>query len=336
MQDVARVANVSVSTVSAVINMKGIIGPELTEKVHEAIRLLRYVPHQEARGLRIGRSRIIGTIIPDVTNPFHVSVLRTIETEVMNRGYDAMICDSADQVEVERKHLSALHSRRVEGILLATADSFAARETALRSLVPIVFLDSVPSSSNVNCVITNNVDASREATQYLIGLGHKKIAMISRRPFQSTTIDRLEGYQKAMKEAGLPSREEFMEIDESEVEAAYQCAVRLLKSPEPPTAIFSLNNRVSLGLMQAVRGLAIPCPGRVSLIGFDDPDWAMVTSPPLTSIEQPTKEIGKRAVELLFRSIESAGSEGKMEPEQILLKSTLRIRESTGAPCSKS
>ena len=185
----------------------------------------------------------------------------------------------------------------------------------------------------MNCVVTNNSEASYEAIKYLLSLGHKKIAAISRRPTQSTTIQRLEGYQRAMQEASLSVREEYIQADESEIEGAFRCVIRLLvKSPEPPTAIFTTNNRVSLGALQALREFAIPCPERVSVIGFDDPDWSVVSTPGLTTIEQPTSEIGKRAVELLLRSIESSGEEVGVEPERVLLKSALHIRESTRTP----
>lgn len=332
MQDVARVAGVSVSTVSAVVNEKGIIGQELTGRVHAAIKTLGYVPHPEARGLRTGRNRIIGMVIPDVTNPFYASVLRAAEREAMNRGYDMMVCDSLDQIELERRHLKALQARRVEGIVHAPSDSYEAREAALHTRVPIVFVDCIPMSPKVDCVATNNREATYEAMKYLIGLGHQRIATISRRAFQTTTIERLEGYGRAMSEAGLTVRKEYLQRDHPEIEGAYQCALRVMKSAEPPTAIFSLNNRCSLGTLRALRELAVPCPQRVSIIGFDDPDWSMVSSPPLTTIEQPTDEIGKRAIELLFRSIDPAGDRAAVEPEQILLKLSLHIRESTATP----
>ena len=332
MRDVARFANVSTSTVSAVINKKGVIGPELTARVNEAIKVLGYFPHQGARGLRVGRNHIIGMVIPDVTNPFYISVLRAFERAVQPSGYDVVICDSDDQIDIERHHLSAMLARRVDGIILAPADSYEARAMALRSSVPIVFVDNVPVSAKVNCVVTNNSEASYEAINYLLSLGHQKIAVISRRPFQSTTIERLEGYQRAMQEASLPVREEYILTDEHEIEGACACGHRLLKSSDPPTAIFSINNRMSLGMMQALRELPIPCPERISVIGFDDPDWSVVSNPALTSIRQPADEIGKGAAELLLRAIESAGDEVGMEPERVLLKASLQIRESTGTP----
>jgi LacI family transcriptional regulator len=179
-------------------------------------------------------------------------------------------------------------------------------------------------------VITNNFEASYEAIRYLIGLGHQRIAVIAGRLVQSTTLDRMEGCQKAMREARLPTPEEYLRHGDSHIESGYQIGLSLLKSSEPPTAIFALNNRTALGVLRALRELGIPCPERVSVIGFDDPDWAAVFNPSLTVIEQPTYEIGKRAVELLLQSIQSAAEERQPETQQIVLKCSLRIRESTG------
>lgn len=334
MREVAKFANVSISTVSAVINNKGIISPKLTARVLRAVRVLGYSPHQEARGLRVGRNHLIGMVIADVANPFYVGILRAFEHAAKDSGYDVMICDSDDQIDIEHSHLGALHARRVEGIVLAPVDSYAARAVALRSPVPMVFVDSVPLNAKVNCVVTNNSEASYEAINYLLRLGHRRIAVVSTRPFQSTTVERLEGCQRAMQEAGLPAREEYIPADMPEIEGAYLCVLRFLgNSPEPPTAIFSINNRVSVGALQALRELAIPCPERVSVLGFDDPAWAVISKPALTSVRQPADEIGKCAVELLLRMIESAEEEVAKEPEQIVLKSSLHIRESTGIPC---
>ena len=326
-------AGVSTSTVSAVINNKGVIGPKLTAKVQQVIASLGYYPHQGARGLRVGRNRIMGVVVPDVTNPYYVGVVRSAEQAAKKSGYDVMMCDSDDQIDNERRHLHSLHARRVEGIVLAPVDSYEASVTAMRSPIPIVFVDNAPISSRVNCVITNNEEVSCEAIRHLTALGHERIAMVSRRPFQSTTIARLEGYHRAMQEAGLLAREEFIPTEARELDGAYDCVCRLMKkSPHPPTAFFSMNNQLSLGILQALREMEIGCPEEVSVIGFDDPEWALVCQPALSGIRQPINEIGTRAVELLLRSVNAAREEAEMPPEQIVLKSSLVIRGTTGPP----
>jgi LacI family transcriptional regulator len=223
-----------------------------------------------------------------------------------------------------------LHAQRVDGVLLAPADSYAVQPTPIRDGAPIVFIDCVPMNVSVNCVVIDNFDASYQAIRYLIELGHRRIAVISGRLVHSTSLDRVEGCRKAMQEANLPTIEKSMRQGDSHIESGYRIGLSLLQSPEPPTAIFTMNNRMALGVLKAIRELGVPCPERVSVMSFDDSDWAEVLSPSLTTISQPTYEIGKASVELLLNSIESAREETKVDPQRILLKSALRVRGSTG------
>jgi LacI family transcriptional regulator len=323
MRDVARLAGVSISTVSAVVNNKGIVGPDLTAVVQKAITAMNFSPHAGARGLRIGKTNILGLVVQDITNPFFVEALRGVEDEAIKHGYEVLVCNSNDQPDLELRHLNALYTQRVDGVLLATCDSYAARQALVRDRAPIVFIDCVPMKAEVNCVVTDNYDSCYNAIRYLIGLGHERIAVISGRLVHSTSIARVEGCRKAMQEVNLPVWEE------------YRIGLTLFQSPDPPTAIFTLNNRMALGILRALRELQIPCPERVSVMSFDDADWAEVFNPSLTTIKQPTYEIGKAAVELLLQSIQSASDETTLEPRQILLKSTLCARDST-APVAKS
>jgi DNA-binding LacI/PurR family transcriptional regulator len=150
----------------------------------------------------------------------------------------------------------------------------------------------------------------------------------------STTLDRLEGYRKAMRESNLPIREEYLEQGASDIESGFQCGMELLRSPDPPTAILALNNRMALGVLRTLRRLGVACPGCVSVMGFDDVDWAALLDPGLTTIAQPSYEIGRKAAELLLQSIREDEEGAVVEPRQIILNSSLRIRESTGPPPS--
>jgi LacI family transcriptional regulator len=330
MRDVARLADVSVSTVSAVVNNKSIVSPDLRAKVLQAIQVVGFRPHQGARGLRSRRTNLIGMVMTDATNPYFVEVMRGVEDEVARHFYELMVCNSNDQTEVEKRHLDALYAHRVEGVLIAPCDSFAAREILVGNHAPLVFVDIVPMGAKVASVVTDNLEATYEAINYLVGLGHKRIAVISGRLVHSTSLDRLEGYRKAMRESNLLIREEYLGQGDSHIESGYQCGLNLLRSPDPPTAIFALNNRMALGVLRAMRELGVACPDCVSVMGFDDFDWAAVFNPSLTTIAQPTYEIGRRAAELLFESIRAEEEGVVAEPRQIVLKSTLRIRESTG------
>ncbi len=330
MADVARLAGVSVSTVSNVLNKKDIVSPELAAKVHHAIKAVGFSPNRAARYLRKGRSETIGMVFPDVTNPFYAEIVHGVEDEAIKNGYELMFCNSNWQADLERKRLDALQAHRVDGILLVPCNSYAAREVLVLNYPPMVFVDCLPLEAKVNCVVTNNLEASYEATRYLLGLGHRKIAVIASALTVTTLIDRMEGYRKAMQEAGLPMRMEYMLQGDGTIEGGRRNGHNLFELPEPPTAIFSLTNRLTLGVLQALWELRIPCPERVSIIGFDDPDWATVFNPTITAIDQPAYQIGKSSVQLLLKSIRSTGSKPANEALQIQVKSNLRIRESTG------
>jgi LacI family transcriptional regulator len=330
MADVARLAGVSVSTVSNVLNNKAVVSPELTARVQQAIKAIGFSPNRAARGLRRGRTEIIGMVIPDVTNPFYAQVVRGVEDTAIKNGYELMVCNSNRQPDLERRHLDALQAQRVDGILLVPSNTYAAREVLVRNYPPIVFVDCFPLDSKVNCVVTDNIGASYEAVRYLIGLGHRKIAVITAELTYTTMIDRMEGYRKAMQEAGIPIRLEYTAKSATEIEGGYRSGLNLFRLTEPPTAIFSLNNRMTLGILQALRELGIPCPERVSIMSFDDPDWATVFSPTLTAIEQPSYQIGISSVQLLLKSIRSAASKTANETQRVEIKSKLLIRESTG------
>src|SRR5665213_33256 len=335
MRDVARLAGVSISTVSAVVNNKGIVGTELTAVVQKAIATMNFSPHAGARGLRTGRTHVIGLVVQDITNPFFVDALRGVEDEAIKHGYEVLVCNSNDQPELELRHLNALHTKRVDGILLAPSNSYAARQALVRDRAPVVFIDCVPMKAEVNCVVTDNFDACYNAIRYLIGLGHQRIAVICGRLVHSTSIDRVEGCRKAMQEMNLPVREESLRQGDSHIESGYRIGLNLFQAPDPPTAVFTLNNRMALGILRALREVGIPCPERVSVMSFDDADWAEVINPSLTTIGQPTYEIGKAAVDLLLQSIQSTREGIDLEPRQIVLKSTFRVRGST-APAFKN
>ena len=330
MRDIARLAGVSVSTVSAVVNNKPVVSPELRSKVQQAIEAVNFHPHQGARGLRMRRTYLIGMVVLDATNPFFMDAMRGVEDEVRGKSYDLIVCNSNDQIEIEMRHLNALYAHRVDGLLIAPCDSYAAREILMGSHPPLVFVDIVPIGVKVSAVVSNNREATHEAIRYLVGLGHQRIAVIAGRDVVSSSFDRLEGYRKAMQESSLPVREEYIEQGDSHIESGYQCAMKLLKSLDPPTAIFALNNRMLLGVLRALREMAVPCPGRVSIMGFDDSDWAPIFNPSVTTIAQPAYEIGQQAAGLLLESIRTAEEGAVVEPRQIVVESSLRIRESTG------
>ena len=329
IHDVARLAEVSIATVSAVINSKSGVSPKLTAQVQKAMATLDYYPDFVARSLRVGQTKVIGMIVPDMTNQFYTEVMRGVEDEARAHGYTLMLCNSNESSEHEQKLLGMLFSQRVDGVLLASSDSTAANDRLTKRRFPIVFIDRLPAGCKERAVITDNVSAAYDATQHLISLGHKRIAIIAGNLLLSTGSDRVEGYRRAMQEAHLPVREEYFQRGDFGLESGRESGIRLMHLPDPPTAIFSCNNKMTLGLMTALGDLSILCPEQVSVVSFDDFEWAANFSPKLTTIAQPTYEIGNQAMKMLLQIINS-GKENNGDKESIMILPTeLHIRDST-------
>jgi LacI family transcriptional regulator len=337
LRDVARLANVSIATASAVVNNKGKVSDKLRQRVLRAMEGLDYHPDQVARSLKVRRTHTLGMVIPDVTNPFFTDVMRGVEDEARRAGYSVIFCNANEDRQVEQNHLATLFSRRVDGVLISPTDPLAAMDRLTRRRFPMVFFDRVPMGYSGPAVATDNVGASREAGRHLIKLGHKRIAIISGRLNLSNAQHRLEGFRQALQESDLPLPEEYVQTGDFRLESGYECGKRLMQLPNPPTAIFCCNNKMTLGLMRALGELRIPCPQRVSVLGFDDFDWAANFSPRLTTVAQPTYEMGRRATELLLQMIQSA--KNGTEPhlcQVVVLRNELRIRDSTAPPFNAS
>lgn len=332
MRDVARLAGVSVGSVSAVINEKGSASAKLRERVRAAMEALDYQPDHVARSLKVRRTHTVGMVVPDISNPFFTELMLGAEAAARAQRYSIILCNSSEDPALERQCLNALFSRRVDGVILAPADLHHAQDRLTARRFPIVLVDRVPPHFKGLAVIANNVDAAYDGTRHLIELGHERIAIITGRLDLSNGIDRLEGFRKAMQEAHLPIRNEYMQPGDFQLQSGYLRGLKLLGLDEPPTAIFCCNNKLTLGLMRALSERGVSCPEQVSVLGFDDFDWAASFRPRLTTIAQPTLEMGRRAMELLLRKIESPESLLPEERSPISLQATLQVRDSTASP----
>jgi LacI family transcriptional regulator len=335
IKDVARLAGVSIATVSAVINGKGTASAELKRRVEEAMRALDYHPDHTARSLKTGRSRVVGMIVPDLTNSFFVELMCGVEETARKAGYSVIFSNSNEDPAQERANLSMLYSQRVGGVVLACSGPDAAYDRLTTRRFPIVFVDRLPLSGfNGRAVVIDNVAAACEATRHLIELGHVDIAIIAGRTDLSVGIERMEGFRKAMQEAHLPIRDPYFQQGDFSFETGYECGVRLMQLPEPPTAIFSSNNKMTLGLMAALDRCGAQCPQQVSVLAFDDFPWSSHFRPRLTTMAQPSHEMGRHAMEMLLSTIEPQNEQARAFSQSVVvLKPELRVRESTASPC---
>jgi len=331
IRDVAKLANVSLGTASKVVSGGGSVRPRLAERVKAAMLALDYRPDHVARSLKTRRTQTIGVLLPDVTNPFFTGVLRGVESEARIHGYSVIVCDSNEEPAIERGNLDTLFARRVDGVLLIPTHIHTAHEHLVRRRFPAVFIDRIPPGFVGAAVVADNIGAAYEATRHLINLGHVRIAIITGTLNLSNGLDRLEGFRTALQRAGLPLYDDYLQKGDFLSESGYRCGQTLLRLSLPPTAVLCCSNQMTLGLMRALRELSIPCPERLSIVSFDDFDWAENTSPRLTTVAQPTLEMGSQAMRMLLRKMESFHRDGRnIEPRQVVeLKTDLRVRDST-------
>ena len=331
MRDVARLAGVSISTVSAVINETVQVSADREKRVRTAMQALDYHPDQVARSLKVGKTNVIGVIVPDITNTFYPEVIRGAEAAAAVAGYGVLLCDSNENAAEEQKHLAMLSARRVDGVLLACCANSSAYDTLIRRRFPIVFVDRIPDSAVEGTVCTDNLEAGYMATRHLIALGHERIGLLAGHRGLSPHRDRLEGFRKAMQESHLLVRDEYLVCGGIEIKTGYESGKAMMTLPNPPTAILASNNMLTLGLIKAIRELEIPCPLQVSVIGFDDYVWNECFSPSVTTVAQPGYEAGRRSFEMLLQVIKQRQDE-KPQDRNVRLRAELRVRDSTGPP----
>jgi LacI family transcriptional regulator len=329
MHDVARLAGVSIATVSAFINGAPKVSDARAERIRHAMQSLDYHPDQIARSLKVGRTQTIGVVIPDITNPFYPAVFRGIEDAARAAGYGVVLCNSNEDADQERSQLNTLFSRRVDGVLLACSGGSTAYEASVHRRFPVVFVDRFPHALVDGAICTDNIEASRIATHHLVRLGHSRIALLAGDLRLSPHADRLEGFRQAMQAAGLPVRDEYLCPGGTQIEDGQASAAKLLQLENPPTAIIASNSKLLLGLLHVTRERRVAVPRDVSIVTFDEHEWSQYLEPPITAIVQRTYEMGVRAFELLRSKIVP----GLVAESGITkLQGALRVRGSTGRP----
>jgi LacI family transcriptional regulator len=296
MKEVARTAGVSLATVSRVVNATGEVRPDLAERVHEAVRLLGYRRDLTASTLRRAdrQSASIGLIIGDVSNPFFSSVHRGVEDVARPRGVLTFVGSSDERPERERELAETFGARGVDGLVIvpcATDQSYLLRDH--RAGTALVFVDRPPHYIPGHSVISDNAGGARAAVAHLIAHGHERIAFLGDRLSVFTALERRAGYREA-----LGGREPIERTELVSSQLGYEATVRLLKSDDPPTALFTGQNLITIGAIRALRALGLQ--RSVALIGFDDIVLGDLLDPGVTVIAQDPYALGRRAGELLF------------------------------------
>jgi LacI family transcriptional regulator len=326
--DVAKRAGVSIATVSNVIRETARVSPKLRERVEKAIRDLEYHPNGVARSLKVKQTGMLGMVLPDITNPFFAGIIRGAEDKAFERGYLLVTANTDEQIQRERQVISALRSRCMDGILLASApgkDS-AHIQSAMNAGIPIVSFDRAAPGIKTDAVLLDNVQGSRECVRHMLEVGYKDIAVITGSLKLQLARERLRGYKLAVQAARHKMSPDLILEGDFRQESGYRLGKELLSRHKRPSAIFSCNGVMAFGVLQALKEADVSCPEEIGLATFDDLAGDLFFHPRLTAVRQPSYDIGARAATLLMDRVE-----GKVKGDPIVMRiqPTLVIREST-------
>ncbi len=330
LKDVARYAGVSASTVSRVLAGKSYVSDQTRQRVMEAVRALDYRPNALAQSLKMGNSNTIALMIPSIQNLIFPDITRGVEDAARRAGYTVVLCNTDEDVEVEKNYINKLRTRLIDGFIVASAMPNASHILRLREEGFPVVLTSRHYGEDVDAVIIDNVQAAYEATKYLIRTGHQKIAMALGRIELPIYAHRLQGYRQALEENGLPYDESWVIHETTGTASFYSLTMDMLRKRGKPDAIFASSDPKAYVIMRALHDAGLRIPDDVSVMGIDNVEMSSLVAPPLSTVAQPLYEIGRLAAQKLFRQIANKEQTGQMAPPQIdVLPTDLIIRKST-------
>ena len=317
-------------TVSRVINDSERVSPETRRRVEEAISELGYVPSRLARGLSRQRTGTLAVIVPDVANPFFTAILRAAEEVARRADYHVILGDTRSDLSVERDVIEELIAHRVEGMMIApVSDRSAAHLRRLAEFgVPFVLIDRTIPGVDCDVVLGDSSGGARQLVEHLISLGHRRIGFIVESDDVSTARDRRRGYEAALSAAGIALDPALVAHAAPDPSGGSAGMGKLLELEQRPTAVFTVNNLVALGAIEAVRAAGLEVPDDVALVCFDDIEYASRLYPFLTAMEQPAQTFGTLGTQLLLERIEGRGPERRHE---VVLPGEFIIRKSCGA-----
>ncbi|MEU4213183.1 LacI family DNA-binding transcriptional regulator [Streptomyces sp. NPDC026206] len=325
MKDVAARAGVGLKTVSRVVNDEPGVTPDTERRVREAITALGFRRNDSARILRKGRTASIGLVLEDLADPFYAPLNRAVEEVARAHGALLINGSSAEDPERERELALAFCARRVDGLIVIPAgDDHRYLEPEIAAGVATVFADRPAGLLDADAVLSDSFGGARDGVAHLIAHGHRRIGFIGDRPRIHTAAERLRGYRAAMADAGLPVDDSWVSLGPTAAGHVRAGAERMLTGPQPVTALFAGNNRVSVTVIRVIARLPRP----VALVGFDDLELADLLSPGITVIAQDAARLGRTAAELLFRRLDGAQD----APRRVELTTRLIARGSGELP----
>ncbi len=331
LKDIARATGLSTTTVSLVLNGKPHrISKEKCRLIKETAKKMDYHPNRLAVGLIKHETKTVGLILPDITNVFFSEVAKGLEDVLQEHGYHLLLCNSNDRHERELSAIRMMNNQMVDGLIIVmSSETVGEKEkktfAALKSMKrPVVLIDCFNESGGFSTISIDNFKASYIAVEYLVSLGHRRIACICGPLGLKTNDDRLRGYTAALADSGIPFEKALIYQGDFRYQSGYDAIPVLL--PKKPTAVLCLNDMMAYGAMNALTNQGIRVPEDVSVMGFDDIFFSQITSVPLTVIRLPAYDMGKKAGHVLLSALSVHA-----ESQQIVFEPTIRVRKSTKA-----
>jgi len=332
INDVAKLAKVSKSTVSKVLNEQDGISEKTREKVLATMEKLNYHPSMVAKSLKSRKTKAIGLMLPSITNPVFPTILKGVEDTALENGYVIVFCNSDEKIEKESLYFEIFKNRWVDGIIFSVVTGNKEEESYIRAIyekgTPVVLIDREIDGYFANVVMIDNKKSAFDATTHLLELNHRKIGCITGPLNIKMFAKRLQGYRKALAEYGIEFNEDLVKEADLTIKGGSLAVKELLSQKELPTAIFACNDFMAIGAIKELQRNGLKVPNDVSVIGFDDIPLASLVTPSLTTIAQPLYEMGVEAMNLLMRLMEKKGASRR----KILLDTQLVIRDSTSKP----
>jgi len=326
IREVATRAAVAPITVSRVLNAPDTVAPATRTRVEAAIAELNYVPNILGQGLRHKHTQTIGLVISDIRNPFHVAMIEAVEDVAHDHDYAVVFVNAAASDVREREQLRTLIARRVDGILLVPVyNTPESVDYVQRHGIPIAVIGYPMPDNDVDVVRCDSVRAAKELTDYLIALGHRRLAMLSGPERIVTAVERATGYEQALGSAGLELAENPVVFGQFDPVVSRQLARGVLDVSDPPTAIVTASNFIALGVAHAAADIGVRVPEDLSIATFDAPLTDFVLDPFFTGIVQPASDMARIAAEHLFDFVDGRG-----EPRDTILPTTFEVHASTG------
>jgi len=329
LKDIAKETEFDVSTVSRVLNGyadKHGIKESTRRLIVQVANDLDYRPNKLARGLRLQETKTIGIILPDISNPFFATITRSTQETLNEYGYSLIVNNSGGNVDSEKEYIDLMYSWDVDGlIIIPTGKDEHHIHQIYQKEKPFVFVDRYIDGLDVPAVTLNNYKGALDATNHLIEKGHRRIALVQGFQETSTNKERVEGYKDALSQNGIDFNEDLVVGNAFDKESGYRASHKLLDMDHHPTAILALSDMITIGVLRAINERSVSIPDDISIVSFDDIQFAPFMESPLTTVSQPTEEMGMKGAQLILSIL---NHKGEIDEELTVFDPKLTIRES--------